>query len=106
MQCLYQSEEFMIDVEDFSAYQFNWEPEPHIPRHIVEDYELGVVSLSSDAIGYISDQFLSALQQNRRTLLLKNIPPRKPPTLWYEADKFSLHKRSFPLISVPIQFLG
>lgn len=106
MQCLYQSEEFMIDVEDFSAYQFNWEPEPHIPRHIVEEYELGVVSLFSDAIGNVSDQFLSAIEKNRRTLLFRNIPPRKPRTLWNEADKFSLHKRRFPLISVTIQLLG
>lgn len=55
----------LIELENFSAYQYTWEPKAHIPRLIVEEYELGVVSLSSDAIGnmHISAQFLSASQQ-------------------------------------------
>lgn len=53
----------LIELENFSAYQYTWEPKAHIPRLIVEKYELGVVSLSSDAIGNMSAQFLSASQQ-------------------------------------------
>lgn len=51
----------LIELENFSAYQYTWEPKAHIPRLIVEEYEL--VSLSSDAIGNMSAQFLSASQQ-------------------------------------------
>lgn len=53
----------LIELENFSAYQYTWERKAHIPRLIVEEYELGGVSLSSDAIGNMSVQFLSASQQ-------------------------------------------
>lgn len=58
----FKNGDFLIELENFSAYQYTWEPKAHIPRLIVED-ELGVVSLSSDAIGNMSAQFLSASQQ-------------------------------------------
>lgn len=41
----------------------------HIPCHILQDYKVGVVSLSLENVRYVSDQFLSAIQQrlSRRT---------------------------------------
>lgn len=64
-----QAEEFLIEWEGFSIFQCTWEPKTHIPCHILQDYKFGVVSLSEDNIRYVSDQFLSAIQQrlSRRT---------------------------------------
>uniref|UniRef100_A0A8W8JHR6 Chromo domain-containing protein n=1 Tax=Magallana gigas TaxID=29159 RepID=A0A8W8JHR6_MAGGI len=63
------AEEFLIEWEGFSIFQCTWEPKTHIPCHILQDYKVGVVSLSEDNIRYVSDQFLSAIQQrlSRRT---------------------------------------